>query len=452
LRRAEIIATATSTRDSAKPEYTETHAVAKDDLQPRMGKMLSTTLITLASFFALLWIQDLALLWSAITTAPADSLQGAAPDISILIPCFNEEKVLEATILSILQSRHVGLSNVICIDDGSTDGTLALMYKLRGLYGPSLRILSGENRGKSIALNKGLSEVDTAIFVCIDADTQVLPTTLSSLSRTMISWQAGAVSGHMLAGSGEHPHWIYHAQKAEYEAANNVERRALSRWGFMTVVPGAIGAFSTDAVRGLGGFSSQTMAEDCDLTLQLLMAGYRIFHQPEAVALTEVPDTLGQLFRQRLRWATGKLQVAIRLAGPSLRHRMRVRGIWAYMTLNQCIAPLIWLPAYLTFIVCLITASFTADVSNTVLSTTMATLLVSTLTTIWGHFHARRRDSIHGSGKLQRQGSTAGIAGRLVLAAIVCAAAWGGLGRIVMRRAHVWGQITRRGDVRLPNS
>lgn len=414
--------------------------------------MLSTTLIILAGAFALLWIQDLALLWSAGAAPQADALPSEVPDISILIPCFNEEKVLEATVSSILQSQNVRLSSVICIDDGSTDGTLALMYRLEALYGPSLRILPGENKGKATALNRGLNEVTTAIFVCIDADTQVFPTTLSCLSRTMHNRQAGAVSGHMLAGGGKQIRWVHHAQQREYEVANNIERRALSRWGCMTVVPGAIGAFRTEAVRGLGGFSSQTMAEDCDLTLRLLMAGHRIFHQPGAVALTEVPDTLAQLFRQRLRWATGKLQVAIGLAGPSLCHRLSTRCIWSYLMLNQCIVPLIWLPAYVTFITCLITASFTGVVSGTVLTAAITAILVSTLTATWGHVHARRLDAIHGSGKPRRLLSPAGIVGGLALAAIVCAATWGGLGQIVMGRAHVWGQVPRRGDVRLPNS
>lgn len=278
--------------------------------------MLLITLFALMCLFILVIVQDLIFLLWAFKLPDVHHASCSTPKICVLIPCFNEDKVLEATVVAVLGSRGVHLSRVICINDGSTDGTLSLMHKLRETYGDPLQIVTMANSGKAIALNKGLKEVDTPIFACIDADTVVLPGTLSSLSKTLLCAGAAAVAvaGHVIAGGGTRGGWIHNAQVTEFETTVYLERRVLSALRWLPVVPGSAGVFLTEAVRAIGGYSDSTITEDTHLTMELLLAGHDVI-QSKAPAVTEIPDTLTHLYRQRLRWATGEIQVVIRTAG-----------------------------------------------------------------------------------------------------------------------------------------
>lgn len=124
-------------------------------------------------------------------------------------------------------------SRVICIDDGSSDGTLALLRRFEQAQGGLLQVIAQNNKGRALALNRGLAEVDTEVFVCIDADTQVLPDTLAVLVGTLVAKRVAAVSGQMMVG-GEGHGLVQRAQVCEYEVANNIERRIQSRFGCIT--------------------------------------------------------------------------------------------------------------------------------------------------------------------------------------------------------------------------
>ena len=97
-------------------------------------------------------------------------------------------------------------------------------------------------------------------------------------------------------------------QSIEYTTAQNFDRRAFDLVNGITVVPGAIGAFRKKAIEEAGGFTTDTLAEDCDLTIRILKAGYSIRNCCEAVAVTEAPETLGQFMKQRFRWSYGIMQ------------------------------------------------------------------------------------------------------------------------------------------------
>jgi cellulose synthase/poly-beta-1,6-N-acetylglucosamine synthase-like glycosyltransferase len=97
-------------------------------------------------------------------------------------------------------------------------------------------------------------------------------------------------------------------QSIEYITSQNFDRRAFDNLNAIMVVPGAIGAFRREAVKGIGMFKTDTLAEDCDLTIRLLRAGYKIRTCNEALAFTEVPETLTMLLKQRLRWTFGIMQ------------------------------------------------------------------------------------------------------------------------------------------------
>lgn len=226
------------------------------------------------------------------------------PAISVLIPAFNEGRVIARTASSVLAQEYPNFE-VVVIDDGSTDDTAAAA---RAIADPRFRVVSQPNAGKAAALNRGMSEAHGEVVVVIDADTLLAPDALRHLVRPLADRRVGAVAGN--AKVGNRVNLVTRWQAVEYVTSQNLDRRAFVTLNCITVVPGAIGAWRRDAVLAAGGFSSDTLAEDQDLTLTLLRAGHRVALADQAVALTEAPESFSALLRQRFRWSFGTMQCA----------------------------------------------------------------------------------------------------------------------------------------------
>lgn len=229
---------------------------------------------------------------------------GPLPPLAVLVPAFNEERVLEGTVRSLLASDHPDFE-VIVVDDGSKDRTAEIARSLAALPRVKAVILE-RNGGKSAALNAGVAATDRAHLVTVDADTVLLPDTLRRLAERLGEPGVDAVAANVKVGN--RTRWLTRWQSLEYIIGLNLHRRALATLGCITTIPGAACAVRRDAVLAVGGWSADTVVEDTDLTLALLEARKRIVFEPFAVALTEAPDTVAGLFRQRTRWARGYLQ------------------------------------------------------------------------------------------------------------------------------------------------
>jgi cellulose synthase/poly-beta-1,6-N-acetylglucosamine synthase-like glycosyltransferase/peptidoglycan/xylan/chitin deacetylase (PgdA/CDA1 family)/spore germination protein YaaH len=225
--------------------------------------------------------------------------------VSVLIPAFNEGRVIERSVTGVLASENVRLE-VIVIDDGSKDRTSEIVETMFA-NDKRVRLIKLDNGGKARALNHGLSLANSDIVIALDADTQFEPGTIARLAR----WFAdddklAAVAGN--AKVGNRINIVTKWQALEYITAQNLERRALARLGAMTVVPGAVGAWRKKAIAAVGGYPPETLAEDQDLTIAVQRAGWHVAYDQSAVAWTEAPQTFGQLARQRFRWAFGTIQ------------------------------------------------------------------------------------------------------------------------------------------------
>jgi cellulose synthase/poly-beta-1,6-N-acetylglucosamine synthase-like glycosyltransferase/peptidoglycan/xylan/chitin deacetylase (PgdA/CDA1 family) len=230
------------------------------------------------------------------------------PKVAVLIPAYNEEKVIERTVRAVLASDYPDL-RVIVIDDGSHDRTLELARNAFADEEASgqVIILTKPNAGKAEALNFGLEHLrDEEIFVGIDADTVIARHAVSRLVPHFLNPNVAAVAGNAKVGNRVNlwTRW----QALEYITSQNFERRALNTLGAVSVVPGAIGAWRTSAVREAGGYETDTVAEDADLTMALLRRGYRVEYEDLALAYTEAPINANGLMRQRFRWSFGILQ------------------------------------------------------------------------------------------------------------------------------------------------
>jgi len=230
------------------------------------------------------------------------------PHVAVLIPAYNEEKVIEQTVRAALASDYRDL-RVIVIDDGSSDRTLEVSRRalVREQNSGRVVVLTKPNSGKADALGFGLEHLrDEEIFVGIDADTVIARDAISRLVPHFQDPRVGAVAGNAKVGNRVNlwTRW----QALEYITSQNFERRALNTLGAVSVVPGAIGAWRTSAVREAGGYHTDTVAEDADLTMALLRRGYRVEYEDTALAYTEAPVNANGLMRQRFRWSFGILQ------------------------------------------------------------------------------------------------------------------------------------------------
>ena len=224
--------------------------------------------------------------------------------VTVLIPAYNEERVIERSVRRVLDSSEVEIE-IIVIDDGSKDRTSAVVREAFADE-PRVRLLTLENGGKARALNRALELVRGEIVIALDADTQFEPTTIARLARWFGDERLGAVAGN--AKVGNRVNLVTRWQALEYITAQNLERRALARLDAMTVVPGAVGAWRLAAIRGVGGYPPDTLAEDQDLTIAIQRAGWKIHYDQYAVAWTEAPESVRALAKQRFRWAFGTLQ------------------------------------------------------------------------------------------------------------------------------------------------
>lgn len=226
------------------------------------------------------------------------------PPVSIIVPAYNEEVTAIKTIQSLLQTDYPAIE-IIFVDDGSKDKTYELVSKAYGNH-PLVQVLTKPNGGKASALNYGIERSKNDFVVCIDADTQLKSDAIYHLMTFFTDEEIGAVAGTVKVGNENNIITLW--QSIEYITSQNMDRRAFDLVNSITVVPGAIGAFRKSAIFKAGGFTYDTLAEDCDLTMRILKAGYIIRNSDDAIAYTEAPETVNGLLKQRFRWSFGVMQ------------------------------------------------------------------------------------------------------------------------------------------------
>jgi peptidoglycan-N-acetylglucosamine deacetylase len=237
--------------------------------------------------------------------------------LAVLVPAYNEAKVVCNTVRSLLDATLEIEFDIVVIDDGSKDETAAVVR--RAFAGNSrVQVFEKPNGGKSTALNYGLRCTNAEVVVAIDADTLLDPDAIGFLVRHFGDPELGAVAGSAMVGNKIN--LLTRFQAIEYAISQNLDRRAFELFNAISVVPGAIGAWRREALLQVGGYASDTLAEDADLTVALERQGWKVIYEPRALARTEAPETLRAFLKQRYRWLFGTLQVAHKNAGAILRH------------------------------------------------------------------------------------------------------------------------------------
>lgn len=240
--------------------------------------------------------------WERREPPPRD--EGPLPFVSVLVPARNEAAVIGRALRSVLELDYPAFE-VIAIDDGSTDTTCEVMCSIDD---PRLRVVrKSVNEGKALALNDALPLARGEILLVLDADAEPQPELLRMMIPHFASPRVGAVTGNPRVRNTDT--FLARLQSIEFSSIVSLLRRSQRIWGRVVTVSGVVAAFRRSAVFDVGGFSPDMPTEDIDLTWKLQKRFYDVRYEPRAVCWMTVPSTLRTLWKQRLRWARGLMQV-----------------------------------------------------------------------------------------------------------------------------------------------
>ncbi len=305
-----------------------------------MGALLFFLLNVILRYLALLGGAFLAHQARALRPPRERRRDDRLPLISVIVPAYNEAEVIEASIRSLLRLDYPHVE-ILVVDDGSRDTTAARARRVAEEAPPGrVRVVSQPNGGKATALNTGIRESRGDFVLCMDADSTLAPESLRHAVEHLVDDPAlGAVAGAVdVANAGR---LLTRLQALEYVQGLNIVRQAMGWAGVVNIIPGPVGLFRKRALYDVGGYDADTFAEDCDVTLKLLVRGWTITYEPRARAATEAPETLRALFQQRYRWTRGILQAVRKHAGlltRPLRHPIQSLVLW-YMVFEALIWP-----------------------------------------------------------------------------------------------------------------
>ena len=277
------------------------------------GLFVYASIVSLVIFLFILLIRYFGTLFMAyfyITRYTVQEKEGFYPFISIIVPVFNEGVVLQYSIESLLDIDYPNYE-IIIVNDGSTDNTAAIAEELvghqRGNSGiVKISLINKPNGGKAKALNAGIQYSEAQFVLCMDGDSQLTPNSLRMAVRHFIDPTVGAVAGNVKIQNRKH--LLTDLQALEYLEGLNMPRSAQGFLQMVNIIPGPIGLFRKTALRDAGFYSSDTFAEDADVTLKILAQNWKIIYEPNAIAFTEAPASIYQLLKQRYRWTRGILQ------------------------------------------------------------------------------------------------------------------------------------------------
>ena len=245
------------------------------------------------------------------------------PKISIIVPAYNEEVTIKRCIQSLLDLNYPD-HEIIVVDDGSTDKTLkeARKFEVSGV-----KVIHQKNQGKPNALNNGILSSNGEIVVTVDADTKLHKESLKRIAnRFAANRSLGAVAGNVKVDPASG--LLNILQATEYTTGINLVRKAQSMLGCVMVVPGPIAALKKEAIKRVGFFSDDTFAEDFDITMKILKAGYKVEYEDKAIAYTDAPKNLEDLMKQRRRWYRGMIQVLDKHRDMYLRRKYGYAGMF----------------------------------------------------------------------------------------------------------------------------
>ncbi len=277
--------------------------------------------------------------------------------VSIIVPAHNEEKVIEGTIISLLEVNY-GNKEIIVVNDGSTDRTPDVLssYVEEG----KIKLINKPKGGKAAALNTGILHSKGEILVMVDADTVLERNSIKEIVSYFQNERVIGVGGNVKVGN--QINLITKLQALEYVRGLNLRRRAFDLLNTVLVLPGSINAVRKRSLKWIGLFTKDTVTEDMDMTIKLVKTGGKVIYSSEGKAYTEAPENLSDLLKQRKRWYRGVMQNI-------LKHRKYVTKFKTfgaiglqYMILSMLLMPVIEIGAGILTVIYLVKGIFLGEI------------------------------------------------------------------------------------------
>ena len=274
------------------------------------------------------------------------------PLISILVPAYNEAKVIRTVIRNYKKIDYPNFE-IILVDDGSSDDTYENAKRSAKNLSLNLRVYKKPNGGKASALNYALEKARGEFVLCMDADSKLAPETLKSGVRHFyLNPNLAAVAGVVKVENKDD--FLGRMQYLDY-LYGHAQKKLLSLFKSVTIVPGPIGLFRKRHLVEIGGYEKEntTFAEDTELTLKLLSQGRDIICDEGMIAYTEAPTSYNDLYRQRYRWTRGIFQALLKNAHRFLKSdNSKSHLVIIYLFWEQVLFPIIDFSLLLIFIIC----------------------------------------------------------------------------------------------------
>jgi len=272
------------------------------------------------------------------------------PRVSIIVPAYNEEKVVARTIETLIEADYPN-KEIIVVDDGSKDNT----YGIASEYIRSgVKVVKRPNGGKFAALNTGIAVSSGEIIVTVDADSMIARAAISEIVRGFEDPDVAGVAGNLKVFNSTN--LLTRLQALEYIVQIQIVRRAFENFGSLTVASGAFSAFRKTALQEAGYYDPDYLLEDFDITIKLLKSHQVLHGSNEAVCYTEAPETLRDVYRQRLSWFRGDFQSFWKHRDAFFNPRFGIMSklTFPYMLLSMTLVPFASLIVMVTSIIMLI--------------------------------------------------------------------------------------------------
>ncbi|HEY8102737.1 MAG TPA: poly-beta-1,6-N-acetyl-D-glucosamine synthase [Burkholderiaceae bacterium] len=274
------------------------------------------------------------------------TLLKSTPLVSVIVPCYNEEENVREVVAALSNLNYPNYE-IICVNDGSKDKTGAILDELIAIY-PKLRVIHQEkNQGKAVGLNTAALIAQGEFLLCIDGD--------AVLDRNVIPWMLQHfVYGHRVGAVTGNPRirtrstLLGRLQVGEFSSIIGLIKRTQRIYGRVFTVSGVVAMFRKRALLQVGFWSPDMLTEDIDISWKLQTNHWDIRFEPHALCWILMPETLRGLWKQRLRWAMGGIQVITKFSKVLRTWRLRrmvavyfeyaVSVFWAYaIALVMCI-------------------------------------------------------------------------------------------------------------------
>ncbi|MCX7087707.1 MAG: poly-beta-1,6-N-acetyl-D-glucosamine synthase [Methylococcales bacterium] len=298
---------------------------------------------------------------------------GDYPPVSILIPCYNEADNIRETIDVLLQQKYPNIE-IIAINDGSKDNTLAILLELAQQH-PQLRVVNlHTNQGKAMGLRTAALLANSELLICIDGDALLAPEAVAWMVKPFLTNPGvGAITGNPRIRNRST--LLGRIQVGEFSAIVGMIKRAQRTYGRVFTVSGVIAAFRKSALHDVGYWSNDMITEDIDISWKLQLAGWSILYEPNALCWVLMPETLQGLWKQRVRWAQGGSEVLLRYFRALF--RWSSHSMWPLYI--ECLISIIWSFLMLLSLLCGAVELFTEPTTESLhdLSPSWTSMLLS---------------------------------------------------------------------------